>query len=96
MTELTATVQERATAAQHAHEYSRRRQLQAQFARDPIQAAFWADIGDACLAELEECACAARAGLDLDRVRIEEPPAHDGIFRGNTDLPALSGHAYLR
>ena len=93
MTELHATVDERAAAAMAAHTYAWRRQRQAAFASDPVAARFWADTCAACLEELGELAAAGRAGLDA---RAHAPPPNDGIQRGNTDLPALSGHVYLR
>ena len=93
MTELHATVDERASAAMDAHTYAWRRQRQAAYAHDPVTARFWADTCAACLAELDELAAAGRAGLDA---HAPAPPPTDGIQRGNTDLPALSGHAYLR
>lgn len=92
MSELTATIDERAAAAQRAHEYAWRRQRQADLANDPITAGFWADTSNACLEELEELAAARRAGLDP----LPAPMPEDGIQRNNTDLPALSGHASLR
>ena len=79
MTELHATVDERAAAAMAAHTYAWRRQRQAAYAHDPVTARFWADTCAACLAE-----------------HAHAPPPNDGIQRGNTDLPALSGHVYLR
>ena len=93
MTELHATVDERAAAAMASHTYAWRRQRQATFASDPVAARFWADTCAACLAELDELAAAGRAGLDA---RAHAPPPNDGIQRGNTDLPALSVHAFLR
>ena len=93
MTELHATVDERASAAMDAHTYAWRRQRQAAYAHDPVTARFWADTCSACLAELDELAAAGRAGLDA---HAHAPPPNDGIQRGNTDLPALSGHVYLR
>ena len=93
MTELHATVDERAAAAMASHTYALRRQRQATFASDPVAARFWADTCAACLEELGELAAAGRAGLDA---RAHAPPPNDGIQRGNTDLPALSGHVYLR
>ena len=93
MTELHATVDERAAAAMAAHTYAWRRQRQAAYAHDPVAARFWADTCAACLEELGELAAAGRAGLDA---RAHAPPPNDGIQRGNTDLPALSGHVYLR
>lgn len=92
MSELTATVDERAKAAQAAHELAWRRQRQADLANDPITSGFWADTCSACLEELEELAAARRAGLDP----LPAPEIDDGIQRGNSDLPALSGHASLR
>lgn len=96
MAELFATIDERAAAAQAAHQYAWRRQRQADLANDPITAAFFADTCAACLAELEDCAQALRAGVDADLAAFGAPAANDGIQRGNTDLPALSGHASLR
>ena len=93
MTELHATVAERASAAMDAHTYAWRRQRQAAYAHDPVTARFWADTCAACLAELDELAAAGRAGLDAD---ASPPPPNDGIHRGNTDLPALSVHSFLR
>ena len=93
MTELHATVDERAAAAMTAHTYAWRRQRQAAYAHDPVTARFWADTCAACLAELDELAAAGRAGLDA---HAHAPPPSDGIQRGNADLPALSVHAFLR
>ena len=93
MTELHATVDERAAAAMASHTYAWRRQRQATFASDPVAARFWSDTCDACLAELDELAAAGRAGLDAN---AHAPPPNDGIQRGNADLPALSVHAFLR
>lgn len=94
MTELHATVDERAAAAMAAHTYAWRRQRQADAAHDPITARFWDDTCHACLEELDELAAAGRAGLDP--APPPAPPPADGIKRGNTDLPERSGHASLR
>ena len=95
MSELTATIDERAAAAQAAHTYAWRRQRQADLANDPISAAFWADTCSACLEEIDDLIAAARAGVDTVMRATQQPPANDGIQRGNSDLPALSGHASL-
>ena len=69
------------------------RAVAAETTHDPVTARFWADTCAACLAELDELAAAGRAGLDA---HAHAPPPNDGIQRGNSDLPALSGHVYLR
>lgn len=88
MSELTATIDERAAAAQAAHEYAWRRQRQADRANDPISAGFWADTCTACLRELEDLVAARRAGLDP----LPESELDDGIQRSNADLSSESAY----
>ena len=72
MTELHATVDERAAAAMAAHTYAWRRQRQAAYAHDPVTARFWADTCAACLAELDELAAAGRATRGLHGVYVDD------------------------
>lgn len=86
MTELFATIDERAAAAQEAHTRAWRAQRQAMFAKDHECAAFWADTCTACLRELEECAWALRSGVDHPHAALAEPAANDDIQRGNAGI----------
>lgn len=88
MSELTATVDERAAAAQAAHEYAWKMQRQADREGRWIDAAFWAETCESCLEELTEDVAAMRAGVDR-----QHWGAHgDDILRANADLASESAY----
>lgn len=86
MSELTATIHERAAAAQAAHAYAWTMQRRADRDGDWNMAAFWSDTCDACNEELAEAAIVMRAGLDAEPA----PQPDDGILRGNADVASVS------